>query len=395
MNRTRKQNQREPLAIVEGVRTPFAKAFGPLADVPADQLGRLVVEEVLRRAGLKPDEVDEVIFGNVSGPAEASNVARVIALRAGLPHDRIAHTVNRNCASGIESIISGWQAIRDGRSEVVVAGGTESMSNIPLLWDRRMAKLLIEAAKARTIWQKLKAFGRFRPNYLKPVAALELGLTDPVCGLNMGRTAEVLAREFSVSRQEQDQFALQSHQKAVQAQQGCFLKGEIAPVPAELIGRRPLEEDNGPRANQSLEKLARLKPVFEPADGTVTAGNSCPISDGAAAVVLMPVERAQAFDRPPLGYVRAYALAGCDPRRMGLGPVFATARLLEETGLSLNDFDLVEINEAFAAQVLACLKAMASASFAREELGIGGPLGELDPERLNVHGGAMGFFTRK
>jgi acetyl-CoA C-acetyltransferase/acetyl-CoA acyltransferase len=383
----------EPLAVVAGARTPFAKSFGALSKVPADELGRLAVAAALDRAGLTAGQVDELVVGNVAGQADASNVARVIALRAGVPNDRIAHTVNRNCASGMEAVVAGWQAIRDGRSEVVVAGGTESMTNVPLLWDRRMAEMLLAAGRARGLWERARAFLRFRPGYLKPIPALKLGLTDPVCGLNMGQTAEVLAREFNIGREEQDRFALASHQKALAAWERCFLGDEVVAVPAEMTGGKAFERDNGPRAGQSLEQLAKLKPIFEPSGGTVTAGNSCPVTDGAAALVLTSPERARqsSGDRngEPLGYVRAYAVAGCDPRRMGLGPVYAIHRLLSETGLTLKDIDLIEINEAFAVQVLACVQAMASEKFAREELKASGPVGEIDPERLNVNGGAI------
>ncbi len=383
------QTKWEPLAIVAAARTPFAKAYGPLARVPADELGRVVTVAVLQRAGLRSDQVDEVIFGNVSGPAEASNVARVIALRAGVPIERVAHTVNRNCASGMESIISAWHVLRDGRADLVVAGGTESMSNIPLLWDRRMADLLVRSRRARNWWGKLKVWSRLRPGYLKPIPAVQLGLTDPVCGLSMGRTAEVLAREFAISRAAQDQFALESHQKAVATQERCFYSGEIIAVSSGAPGADTLDRDSVPRSGQSLARLGRLEPIFEPRDGTVTAGNSCPLTDGAAAVVLTSATRARQMDCKPLGYVRAYAYAGCDPKRMGLGPVFATNKLLRATGLTLADLDLVEINEAFAAQVLACLKAMNSNRFAQQHLARGIALGELDPERLNIHGGAI------
>jgi acetyl-CoA C-acetyltransferase/acetyl-CoA acyltransferase len=265
----------EPLAVVAGARTPFAKSFGALSKVPADELGRLAVAAALDRAGLTAGQVDELVVGNVAGQADASNVARVIALRAGVPNDRIAHTVNRNCASGMEAVVAGWQAIRDGRSEVVVAGGTESMTNVPLLWDRRMAEMLLAAGRARGLWERARAFLRFRPGYLKPIPALKLGLTDPVCGLNMGQTAEVLAREFNIGREEQDRFALASHQKALAAWERCFLGDEVVAVPAEMTGGKAFERDNGPRAGQSLEQLAKLKPIFEPSGGTVTAGNSC------------------------------------------------------------------------------------------------------------------------
>jgi acetyl-CoA C-acetyltransferase/acetyl-CoA acyltransferase len=372
--------------VVAGVRTPFAKSFGALVNVPADQLGRVAVEAVLARAGLRPADVGEVVFGNVAGPPEASNVARVIALRSGIPPDRIAHTVNRNCASGIESIVSAWHILTEGRAELVVAGGTESMSNIPLLWNRRARDWFFNWSRAG-FWRKLGLLTRLRPGFFKPVVALEKGLTDPTCGLNMGQTAEVLAKEFGISREEQDRFALTSHQRAVAAWERGFFTDEVAPVPAGLTGGADVNRDIGPRPNQSLEALAKLKPIFDRESGTVTPGNSCQITDGAAAVVLAPADRLAG--RQPLGFVRDYALAGCDPRRMGLGPVFAIHKLLRKTGLRLADFDLVEINEAFAAQVLACRAALASAEFARKELGDTQPVGELDGERLNVHGGAI------
>jgi acetyl-CoA C-acetyltransferase/acetyl-CoA acyltransferase len=380
-------NRLPPLTVLAGVRTPFAKAFGALANVPADQLGRVAVEAVLPRAGLRPADVGEVVFGNVAGQPDASNVGRVIALRSGIPQDRVGHTVNRNCASGMEAVFSAWQILTEGRADLIVAGGTESMSNVPLLFNRKARDFFLDWRKAG-FWGRLGlVFGRVRPSLFKPVAALELGLTDPVCGLNMGQTAEVLAKEFGITRAEQDEFALRSHQKAVAAWKRRFFADEVVPVPAELTGGLPVAMDTGPRPNQSLEALAKLKPIFDRADGTVTPGNSCPITDGAAAVVLTPADKLAG--RRPLGYIRDYALAGCDPRRMGLGPVFAIHKLLRKTGLKLADFDLIEINEAFAAQVLACKRAMASDEFARRELGDGKAVGELDLEKLNVNGGAI------
>jgi acetyl-CoA C-acetyltransferase/acetyl-CoA acyltransferase len=375
------------IAIVEGVRTPFVKAFGPLASVPAQDLGRLATQAVLRRAGLRPDQVDQVVFGNVALPPDAANIARVIALLAGVPQDRIAHTVQRNCASGMESITTAAQLIQLGEARTVVAGGTESMSRIPLLYNEAATDLFLRLGRAKTWRQRLGALLRFRPRHFKPVAGLQLGLTDPVCGLMMGETAEVLADDFGISRRQQDEFAVTSHQRAVAAQERCALSEEIALVPAEVAGLE-IKQDVGPRKGQSLEALAKLKPYFRK-DGTVTVGNSCPLTDGAAAVVVMPGEAVRAEGRQPLGYLRAYAYAGCDPRRMGLGPVFATSKLLERTGLSLRDFDLIEMNEAFAAQVLANEQAFASDRFAREHLGRERALGTIDPERLNVNGGAV------
>jgi acetyl-CoA C-acetyltransferase/acetyl-CoA acyltransferase len=376
------------LAIITGARTPFAKAFGVLADRPADELGRIAVEGVLHESRLAPADVDEVVFGNVAGPPEASNVSRVIALRAGIPWDRPAQTVNRNCASGMEALFTAWQTIGEGRASVMVAGGTESMSNVPFLWDARMQKWLLKFFRAKG-WKKGSLLSGLRPSFFRPVPALEVGLTDPICGLNMGQTAEVLAREFAISRAEQDAFALRSHQRATAAWQRCFFKGEVVPVPSLKGKDNAVDKDVGPRENQSLAALEKLPPMFDRRGGSVTAGNSCQITDGAAAIVVMPATQARSAGLKPLGYVRDYAIAGCDPGRMGLGPVFAMHKLFKKTGRSLRDFDLFEINEAFAVQVLACLKALASPEFTKQALGESQPLGELDPERLNVNGGAI------
>ena len=375
------------IAIVEGIRTPFAKAFGPLARVPAYELGRLATEAVLQRAGVRPDQVDQVVFGNVAVPAEAANVARVIALIAGIPQDRIAHTVHRNCASGMEAITTAAQLVQLGEAQIVIAGGTESMSQIPLLYSPTATGAFLRWARAKGWWQGVKALVSFRPRHFKPVPALKLGLTDPVSGLMMGETAEVLAQEFSVSREEQDAFALQSHRRATAAQQRCLFADEIVPVSADLAGAE-VKQDVGPRPDQSLEALAKLKPYFK-AGGTVTVGNSCQITDGAATVLVMPGERARAEGRTPLGYLRQYAYAGCDPRRMGLGPVFATSKVLERAGITLKEIDLIELNEAFAAQVIANERAFASDQFAREQLGRTAALGAIDGDRLNVNGGAI------
>lgn len=384
---TRIRTLPEPLAIVAGMRTPFAKSLGALAPVPADELGRQALLAALERAGLKPNDVDEVVFGNVACPADKANISRVIALNSGIPQDRIAHTVQRNCASGMEAIITAWQAIQSGRSDVIVAGGTESMSNVPFLCDTRLKDLLVELGQQKTMWGRMKTMAKFRPSFLKPVPGLQLGLTDPTCGLNMGQTAEILARDFAISRHDQDQFALESHQRATAAWSRCFFGGETAPmlVPG---AKELLKKDVGPRANQTLEALAKLKPLFEK-DGSVTAGNSCPLTDGAAALVVMSGAKAKAEGRQPLGYVRDYAIAGCDPRRMGLGPVFAIDKLLRRNGLGTSHFDLFEINEAFAAQVLACQSAIASLRFAAEHLGRDSAIGEIPRDKLNVNGGAI------
>lgn len=260
------------------------------------------------------------------------------------------------------------------------------MSNIPLIFSHEMTRWLVSQSRRRSWWRKLAGLSSFRPRFLKPIAAIERGLTDPTCGLNMGQTAEVLARDFSISRDRQDEFALASHQRAIAASQSGYFDEEIVPV--ETSGKS-INRDIGPREGQSLEALEKLRPIFEPSTGSVTVGNSCPITDGAAAVVLARPETAVARGIEPLGYITAWTHAGCDPSRMGLGPVYATARLLEDTGLSLSDFDLIELNEAFAAQVLACLDALADEDFARNELGSASPVGAVASDRLNIHGGAI------
>ncbi|TWT78994.1 Acetyl-CoA acetyltransferase [Planctomycetes bacterium CA13] len=379
-------NITKPIAIVDGVRTPFAKAFGALGRVPAVELGRIAVSDSIRRCGLTPDAIDEVIIGNVAGPADSTNIARVIALKSGIPDDRIAHTVNRNCASGMESILQACNRIARGDAVTVVAGGAESMSQIPMLFSQETTEIWMRLARAKTISQRLRVLASMRPRHFKPIVGIELGLTDPVSGLNMGETAEVLAKEFAISRSDQDAFALTSHQKASAARERCFLSGEIVGVP--FGHESSFDKDDGPRAGQTTEQLARLRPLFEKS-GTVTAGNSCPLTDGAAAVVLSDPDKLDRFSRPPLGYVTAATVAGCDPRRMGLGPVYATAKLLRQTGWTLNEFDLIEINEAFAAQVIACERAMKSHSFAEKELSQSTPVGSLPMDRTNIHGGAI------
>jgi acetyl-CoA C-acetyltransferase/acetyl-CoA acyltransferase len=379
-------NKFQPLAVMAGSRTPFAKSFTSMSQVSAVDLGTTAVKNLLNQANLEGGAVDEVIIGNVSGPPDAANIARVISLMAGIPQDRIAHTVNRNCGSGMESIVAAWQSINEGRSELAIAGGTESMSQVPMLWSSEAQAKWLQMARAKTVRQKLSALTSFRPRHFKPVVALELGLTDPTCGLNMGQTAELLAEKFNITRAEQDQFALESHLKAEAAQQACFLSGECRAV--VHVGDKTIDKDNAIRKGQSIEQLKKLRPIFKRA-GSVTAGNSCPLTDGAAALLLASMNQAEKLSSKPLGYITGYAIAGCRPDHMGLGPVHATAKLLKNTGLSLEDFDLVEINEAFAAQVIACQRAFACESYAKSELGMAGAVGELRPEITNIHGGAI------
>lgn len=376
------------IAIIDGLRTPFCKAGGPLGGVQADDLAVGVTRELMARAGVDGEQIDEVIFGNVCQPAHAANIARVIALKAGLPERVICHTVNRNCASGMQAVTSAAAQILTGQADLVLAGGTESMSNVPLLYGRKMTKVFTNLARAKTAGAKLQSLASVRPSYLSPVIALKLGLTDPVCGLNMGQTAEVLAREFKITRDEQDEFALASHQKACAAAEAGALQDELHPV-ASGDYTRVQETDDGPRQGQSIEALKKLRPVFDREAGTVTVGNACPITDGAAVVLMASEQKAREFGVQPLGWLTGWAYAGLGGDRMGLGPVYATARLLDREGMSMSDFDYVELNEAFAVQVIANERAFGSESFARKHLGRDRAVGELDRERLNLGGGAI------
>ena len=376
------------VVIVDGVRTPFAKAGTALAAVPAQDLGRVAVQELLARTEFDPAKLDEVVLGNCGTPADAANLARVSALEAGVPRAVPAFTVHRNCASGIESIAQAAYKIEAGVASAIVAGGAESMSNYPLMMGPALTDAFAASARGRSLPAKLAPFLRLSPQALAPRIALVEGLTDPVSGLNMGQTAEVLAREWSISRDAQDRFALQSHQRTIAAWDEGRMAEEVVPFyPAPAFA--PVTLDVGPRREQTLEQLARLKPFFDRRHGTVTVGNACPITDGAAAVLVMDEVRARAEGYRPLGRIRSFAFAGLDPERMGLGPVYATPIALERAGVTLADMALIEINEAFAAQVLACLAAFASDTFAREKLGLGKAIGEIDPAKLNVNGGAI------
>ncbi|MGE5412636.1 MAG: thiolase family protein [Syntrophomonadaceae bacterium] len=273
------------VVVVDGVRTPYAKAGTDLKDVPAAELGRIVVTELLARTDFDPAALDEVVFGNIAQPPDAVNVSRVAALKAGVPERVPAFTVNRLCGSGLESIAEANYRIAAGDAEAIVAGGVESMSRIPLLYSYDSQEVFTEVFTAKDLGGRLAAASKFRPRHFKPEIGLQMGLTDAVCGLNMGETAEVLAREHRISRQEQDAFALRSHQRVTAAR--ARLSEEIVPVPIPPRFEGMATKDNGVRENQSLEALAKLKPYFDRRFGTVTAGNSSQITDGAAAVLVM------------------------------------------------------------------------------------------------------------
>jgi acetyl-CoA C-acetyltransferase/acetyl-CoA acyltransferase len=379
----------ERLAIIEGIRSPMAKAGTALKDTPVDDLGATVARELTNRTQFPTEEIDEVIIGNVAQPANAANVSRVIALKADIPIHVPAYTVHRNCASGMEAMTTAWNKMEAGHGTVFLTGGVESMSNIPLLFNREYSEFMNRLMRSKTGWQKLKTLFGFKLRMLKPEIGLVQGLTDPVSGMMMGMTAENLAREFHITREEQDRFALRSHQRAIAAQKENLLDGELVPVPTWPDFSQLVTEDIGPRENQSMETLGKLKPYFDRRNGTVTVGNSSQVTDGAAMALVMPESEARKRGLEPLGYVRDYAYASLEPERMGLGPVYATSKLFDRTGATMKDIEYTEINEAFAAQVLACERAFDSDAFAKKFLGKDRKIGTLDMDNLNAQGGAI------
>lgn len=377
------------VVIVEGVRTPFVKSGTDAKNLPAQDLGKQVLQALFKKIPIKMEEVDEVIFGCVAQPAEAANVARVAMLMAGMPQSIPARTTHRNCASSMQSVSEAIYQIQAGEADVIIAGGTESLSNAPLLYNPKAVDFFTQLSKARSIGAKLGALAGLRPSmFFNPRIGLMEGLTDPTCGLNMGQTAEVLAKEFGISRLDQDTYAVGSHLKAKAARESGRLAKEIAPLYA-APKFEAIVHDNGIRDDSSVEKLAKLPTVFERNNGTVTAGNASQITDGAVALLVMSAEKADALGLKPIAKIKGHAYAGLDPQRMGLGPVYASAKLLEKTGRSMKDIQLAEINEAFAAQVLACLHAFGSDKISKERLGLSKALGEINPDILNVNGGAI------
>ena len=372
--------------LVDGARTPFLKARGRPGPFRASDLAVAAGKALLARQPFRPGALDEVIFGCIiPGPDEA-NIARIIALRLGCDQATPAWTVQRNCGSGMQAIDCAALDIAHGRADLVLAGGTEAMSQSPVLHNDRMVRLLADLAGAKSVWGRLKALAGLRPAHLKPVLSLVRGLSDPITGLNMGQTAEMLANRFGISRERMDAYALGSHRRLARAQDEGRL-GEIAPLCGEDGVFR--DRDEGLRRDASPEGLARLKPAFDPPHGRVTAGNSAQITDGAACVLLASGDAVARHGLPVLARVADCHWAGLAPEQMGLGPVHAMAPILRRRGLGTGDVDFWEINEAFAVQVLACQEAWSDAAYCRDELGQAEPFAPIDPERLNVDGGGV------
>ncbi len=374
------------VGVIAGVRTPFAKSGTLFRDATATALARHAARELLYRSEIDGREVDEVIFGQVVPSVLAPNVAREVSLLPQLLPSVPAYTLNRACASAAQAITNAADQIALGHADTVLAGGVELLSDVPILHSRRFSQMLVEASRARSPGARLAAFRGVRPRDLIPVAP---AIAEPSTGESMGQSAEKMAKENRIDREDQDRLALQSHQRAATATADGRLSAEIAP----WFGGRAMDEvastDNGIRSDTSLEALAQLKPVFDRKYGSVTAGNSSPLTDGAGAVLLMAEDKAYALGYEPLAYLRSYAVAAVDPGwQLLMGPVYAVPKALERAGITWNELGLVEIHEAFAAQVLSNVQAWGSKAWA-ERLGLPGPVGDVDWERTNVMGGSI------
>ncbi|OFZ26915.1 MAG: acetyl-CoA acyltransferase [Bdellovibrionales bacterium RIFOXYB1_FULL_37_110] len=377
-----------PVFIVEAKRTPQAKAGMELKDVQAPYLGHYLIRHIMDKLGLPNDVIDEVIFGCVGNPVDYPNIARVIGLEAGLHKKVPGCSVHRNCAAGMEALAQASIRIAAQRDHLIFAGGVESMSNIPLLFNKKMTKLFTDLFKAKTPAQKLSAMLTFRPSFLVPIVAIQKALTDPFANVNMGMTAEILARDFGITRMEQDEFANRSHHRAAQATQNGRFKDEIVPL---IYGKKLdhiLYEDKGFRADSTVEGLGKMKPFFDKKAGTVTVGNACPITDGGSCLLLASEEALKKYNLEPLAKIINWHFHGLEPERMGAGPILAMDGAFKRSGLKLSDMDLFEINEAFSAQVITVLRGMKEKKVA-DFFGIDTVWGEINEEILNPNGGGI------
>ena len=374
------------VAVIAGVRTPFAKAGTTLRNMTAIDLGRLCVAELIQRTELDGHDVDAIVYGTVVPSVVAPNIAREVSLLPMLPKGVEAYTVGRACASANQAITDAADQIVLGHHDMVIAGGAESLSNVPILHSRSMSDKLVALSRAKSMGQRLGIVSSIRPKDLVPIAP---AIAEPSTGETMGQSAEKMAKINGIQREEQDQFALRSHRLAAVGLEDGRLTAEISPVWVPPKFEQSFDMDNGVRRDTNIEQLRTLRPVFDKRYGTVTAGNASPLTDGASAVLLMSDEKARVLGYRPLAYIRSYAYAALDPgEQLLMGPVLAAPVALERAGLHLKDMDLVEMHEAFAAQVLCNLKGLESKSWA-ERAGYPKPVGEVDRSRLNVMGGSI------
>jgi acetyl-CoA acyltransferase len=377
----------ERVAIIQGLRTPFAKRGSAYSKVSALDLGKIVVRELLARAELDAREVDLVVYGQVMPSIEAPNIAREIVLGTGMPKSIQAFSVSRACATSFQSMTSAAEAMLAGQGAVAIAGGADSASDVPMTISKRLSQALLEASKANGVAAKVRAFSDLSPRDFVPVAP---AAREPSTGLLMGESAEKMAHEAGITREEQDAFAHRSHLRAAQAWRSGVFAPEVMHVLPPPKFDRAISADNVVRKDSILEAYAKLKPAFDSRHGTVTAANSSPLTDGASALLLMTEEKAKALGYEPLGYLRSWAYAALDPGGwMLMGPSYATPHALDAAGIKFKDLTIVDMHEAFAAQVLCNVKMFGSKKFAQERLGLREAIGEVDIDRFNVHGGSI------
>lgn len=374
-----------PVYVVDGARTPFLKARGKPGPFSASDLAVNAGRALLARQPFNAEDLDEVVVGCAMPSPDEPNIGRLIALRLGAGNETPGYTVMRNCASAMQAIDNAAKDIALGRADLMLAGGTEAMSRAPLLMNDKMVNFFADMQKAKTTGQKLKTFASFRPSFMSPIIGIMKGLTDPFVKLNMGQTAEVISKKFDVSRREMDEYSVRSHQRLANAIDEGHLE-EIEPL---FLKGKALTEDDGLRRDSNADKLGTLKPFFDRKVGAVTAANSSQITDGAALVLLASEEAVEKYGLEPLGRLVDTQWAGLDACEMGLGPVYASTPLLTRNDLSLEDIDYWELNEAFAGQVLACLRAWEDEDFCKEELGLYGALGTVNEDIINSDGGAI------
>jgi len=375
------------VAIVDGLRTPFAKSGTVLRDQSALSLGTAVVSELVARAGIDSAKVDRVVYGTVVQSVDSPNIAREIVLAGPFPDSVDAYSVTRACATSTQSFVDAAQAILLGDADIVIAGGAESLSKPPITYSDRFVDILMEANGAKDVQGKARAFAKVRPKDLAPHAP---AIAERSTGETMGDSAEKMAKENGITRVAQDEYALRSHAKAVAAWEAGIFDSEVMPYPIPPEYRDTIERDTIPRSDSTMEKLASLKPVFDRRYGSVTAANASPLTDGASAVLLMDEAVAKALGYTPKAYLKSYAFAALDPNwQLLMGPALATPIALNRAGMTLDDLDLIDMHEAFSAQVLSNVQAFASDSFAREHLGRDKAIGEIDDDTFNIYGGSI------
>lgn len=375
------------VAIVDGLRTPFAKSGTVLKDLTTLDLGAAVVTELVNRSGIDGRLIDRVVYGSVVQDIASPNIAREIVLASPLPDDTDAYSVTKACSTSTQTFVDGAQAIMLGDADIIITGGADSLSKPPITFSDRFVEIMMEAQAAREVGSRIKAFTKLRPKDLAPNPP---AIADRSTGETMGDGAERMAKLNGISREAQDRYALRSHQKAVEAWEKGVYDAEVMPLPLPPKYRTTVERDTIPRADTSLEKLAKLRPVFDRRFGTVTAGNSSPLTDGASALLLMDEDTAHRLGYVPKAFLRSYGFAALDPNwQLLMGPALSTPIALDRAGLQLSDIDVIDIHEAFAAQVLSVLQAFASDEFAQTYLHRDRAIGEVPDDKLNLYGGSI------